>query len=85
MEYLLFSDEANFHLCGHVNSQNVRRYASKTSGRPEHFIAEKFVSKKLMVFAGIRSDGTFGVKFYQDESMDGQKYHSLLQYTVLPE
>ena len=57
----LFSDEANFQLCGHVNSHNVRRYAPlKTSdpvngGRPGHFTVEKpTFSPKIMVFCGVR-------------------------------
>ena len=89
----LFSDEANFELHGMVNSQNVRRYAPLKSsdpqngGRPEHFVVEKpTYSPKLLVFCGIRKDGTFGLKFWRDmERMTGEKYHSLLQYHVLPE
>ena len=78
-------------LSGHVNSQNVRRYAPLKSsdpagGRPEHFVVEKpTFSPKLTVFCGIRRDGTFGLTFYHDKTMDGRKYHQLLQYRVLPE
>ena len=32
-----------------------------------------------------RRDGTFGLKFYKNETMNGARYHSLLQYHVLPE
>ena len=89
----LFSDEANFELHGLVNSQNVRRYAPLKSsdpehgGRPDHFLVEKpTFDQKLLVFCGIRKDGTFGLKFWRDmERMTGEKYHSLLQYHVLPE
>ena len=89
----LFSDEANFELHGMVNSQNVRRYAPLKSldpqngWRPEHFMVEKpTYSPKLHVFCGIWKDGTFGLKFWRDmERMTGEKYHSLLQYHVLPE
>ena len=38
-----------------------------------------------MVFCGLNRDGPFGLKFYRDETMTGKVYHSLLQYTVLPE
>ena len=89
---LLFSDEAMFQLSGQVNSQNIRRYAElKTSdpvngGRPEHFVHENpTFSKKLMVFLGVHRDGTWGLKFYHDETMDGDKYHALLAYTALPQ
>ena len=92
LQEFLFSDEANFLLSGHVNSQNVRRYAPLKStdpingGRPEHFAVDKpTFSAKLMVFCGIRRNGTFGLKLYQNKTMDGRAYHSLLQYHVLPQ
>ena len=57
----LFSDEAVFQLSGHVNSQNVRRYAPlKQSdpihgGRPDHFTNDRpTFSPKTMVFCGVR-------------------------------
>ena len=83
----LTSDEAGFELHGRVNSQNVRRYSEKGQGTPEHFVEEKpTYSPKLMVFCGLRKDGTFGLKFWRSpETIDGQRYHSLLQYHVLPE
>lgn len=88
----LFSDEAYFELDGSVNSKNVVRYAPLKSsdpngGRPEHFVVEKpTFSSKLMVFCGIRRDGTFGFKVYKNgESMDTNRYHSLLTHHVMPE
>ena len=39
----------------------------------------------VMVFCGLRQDGTFGLKFYRNQTLTGVTYHSLLQYTVLPE
>lgn len=64
-----FSDEANFDLSGHVNSQNVRMYApnkfyNPQGGRPKQFKSEKKVTKKIMVFAGIKMDGTFGFHIF---------------------
>ena len=56
----LFSDEANFQLCGNVNSQNVRRYAPLkksdpvNGGRPDHFFVEKRNFPKVMVFCGVK-------------------------------
>ena len=41
-------------------------------------------SRQLKVFWGIKEDGTFGLKIYQDGTTDGAKYHSLLKETVLP-
>ena len=93
LEGFCWSDESNFQLCGNVNTQNVRRYAPLknsdpvTGGRPDHFAEDHPVkSPHLMVFAGITGKGqTFGLKIYRGETMTGPAYHSLLQYTVLPE
>ena len=89
---IVTSDEASFHLSTHVNSQNVRRYAPLKSddpvngGRPDHFAVEvPTFSPKLMVFCGIKRDGTFGLKFFRNENMTGASYHRLLQFDVLPE
>ena len=50
---ILFSDEANFELCGKVKSQNVRRYALlkrkdvQHGGRPDSFLTRHSVSPKV--------------------------------------
>ena len=92
MLQLLVSDETNFLLNGLVNSQNIRRYAKLKSsnpeegGRPDHFVEETpTFQKKIMVYAGMRRDGTFGLTIFRNESMTGPRYHRLLQNTVLPE
>ena len=55
-------------------------------GRPDHFVVEKTTfSLKLMVFCGIRHDGTFCLRFFRNQAMDGRSYHSLLRYHALPE
>lgn len=85
MRNMLFSDKAYFDLNGHVNSQNVRMYSAKRRGRPENLAHERFVSQKLHVFCGIRMSGLFGLRFFRNETMNAARYHSLLQYHVLPE
>ena len=89
---VVVSDEAYFSLGGRVNTQNTRRYAEKKTsnreegGRPEHLTENHpTFSQKLMVYAGMKRDGTFGLTFYRNESMNGTKYKRLLQYKVLPE
>ena len=56
-------------------------------GRPDHFAQDHPVySPKMMVFAGISGKGeVFGLKIYQNQTMTGPVYHSLLQHRVLPE
>lgn len=85
LKNFLFSDEANFDLNGHVNSQTVRMYAPARGGHPENLVHERSVSKKLMVYCGIKTTGTFGLTFFQNETMDSKKYKRLLSHRVLPE
>lgn len=79
-------------LSGHGNSQNVRRYAPLRSsdlvngGRADHLTVDKStLEEKLMEFCGVRRNGTFGLKFYQNKTMDAKAYHSLLQNHALPD
>ena len=87
-----FSDEATFTMDGMVNSQNVRRYAKKKTkgvdqgGRPANFKHQtsKYPAK-VMVFLGVHGSGqTWGLKLYQNETIDGAAYYSLLRYTAIP-
>ena len=34
---------------------------------------------------GLKVNGTFGIKVYRNQTMNGALYHSLLQFTALPE
>ena len=89
---IVTSDEASFLLNGHVNFQNVRCYAPLKSsdpingGRPDHFAVDHpTFSQKLMVFCGMKRDGTFCLKFFRNENLTGATYHRLLQYHALPQ
>ena len=89
-----FSDEAQFDLDGTVNSQNVRRYvprkgtlpAGQRQGRPAHFRQQKTnFPQKVMVFLGVKGDGSlFGYTKIQG-SLNSPGYHALLQHRALPD
>ena len=36
--------------------------------------------RKIMVFCGMKRDGTFGLKVFRDGTLNGPGYHRLLQY-----
>ena len=89
-----FSDEATFCLDGTVNSQNVRRYAPRkgsvaagmAQGRPGHFRHQNSTfSPKVMVFLGLRGNGTFFGYTLLAGNMNGAAYHNLLQRRALPD
>ena len=92
LDNILYSDEASFYLNGSINKQNNRRYAPLKKhdpvqgGRPANFVHEKpTYDPHIMVFCGLKRDGVFGLKIYHQGTMTGDRYHSLLQYTVLPD
>ncbi|CAF4943955.1 unnamed protein product [Pieris macdunnoughi] len=62
---VMFSDEANFHLNGHVNKQNCR-FWSATYPRRMH---ERLLhSPMLVMWAGITSTGIVGPYLFEDET-----------------
>ena len=82
----LVSDEANFHVSGHVNSRNVVRYPLDRNGRPEqHVVEETAHSPKLMVFAGPWDGNVFGYSVFRNRNMNGVMYNLLLTQRVLLE
>lgn len=62
---IMFSDEANFHLNGHVNKQNCR-FWSETN--PKRLHQRPLHSPKLVVWAAITSTGVIGPYFFEDVS-----------------
>ena len=88
-----FSDDATFTMDGMVNSQNVRRYAKRKTrgveqgGRPANFRhTHTKYPKKYMVFLGVHGSGrTWGLKFYENETIDGAEYYRLLRYNAIPQ
>ena len=56
-------------------------------GRPEQFrhTTNKF-PKKVMVFLGVHGSGTtWGLKIYENETIDGAEYYNLLRHKAIPQ
>ncbi|GBP92337.1 hypothetical protein EVAR_63360_1 [Eumeta japonica] len=60
---ILFSDEANFHLNGHVNKQNCRYWAVENPRRKH----ERPYSPKVVVWAAMSAKGIIGPYFHEDQ------------------
>lgn len=60
---ILFSDEAHFHLNGHVNKQNCRYWSSEN---PKTKHQKPLHSPKVTVWAAISSKGIIGPYFFED-------------------
>jgi len=65
LNHVLMMDEANFHLCGNVNSQNCRYWT--TVNRCD--IHQKLLhSEKVIVWCGVASFGVTGPYLFEDEA-----------------
>ena len=60
---ILFSDEAHFHLSGHVNKQNMRFWASQ---QPYKHTQRPLTQEKVMVWCALGKGGIFGQYFFED-------------------
>ncbi|XP_076047220.1 uncharacterized protein LOC143028735 [Oratosquilla oratoria] len=61
---LLFSDEAHFHLSGHVNKQNSRFWASE---QPHEHVEKPLSVEKTTVWCALGKNGIFGPYFFEDD------------------
>jgi hypothetical protein len=63
--HVLMTDEANFHVCGNVNSQNYRYWATEN---PRDIHQQPLYSEKVVVWCGASSFGVIGPYFFEDEA-----------------
>jgi hypothetical protein len=59
------TDEANFHLCGNVSSQNSRYW---TTENPRNIHQKPLHSEKFIVWCGVAPFGLIGPYFFEDEA-----------------
>ena len=86
LDCLLFSDEAHFHLSGHVNRQNFWFWAIEQS----HEHSEKPVSvEKMTVWWVLGKNGILGPYFFEDDdghrvTMNADRYIEMLRRRFIP-
>lgn len=83
---IIFSDEAHFHLNGHVNRQNCR-YWSTTNPKRKH--QRPLHSPKVTVWAAMSSRGIIGPYFFEDArgrvlTVNSERYVKMLDDFLLP-
>ena len=87
LNHVLMMDEANFHLCGNVNSQNCRYWATENH-RDIH--QKPLHSVKVTVCCGAASFGVIGPHFFEDEAgrsvtVNSARYTEMLYTFLEPE
>ena len=76
LQRMIFSDEAIFHVNGHVNGWNCRFY---TQENPDFIADESLNSPKVVVWSGVSWKRIFGPFFFKDDhgvatTVDGERY-----------
>lgn len=84
---ILFSDEAHFHLNGHVNKQNCR-YWSATNPKQKH--QKPLHSPKVTVWAAMSARGIIGPYFFEDGrgrtlTVNSERYVEMLDEFFVPQ
>ncbi|KAJ4437439.1 hypothetical protein ANN_17583 [Periplaneta americana] len=87
LNQLLMTDEANFHVCGYVNTHNCRFWASDN---PQEMHERPLHSEKVVVWCGVASFGIIGPYFFEDGegravTVTSQRYINMLQTFLAPE
>jgi hypothetical protein len=65
LNHILMTDEANFHICGNVSSQNCRYWATKI---PRDIHQKPLLSEKVIVWCSVASFGVIGPYFFEEEA-----------------
>jgi hypothetical protein len=83
----LMTDEANFHFCGNVSSQNCRYWATEN---PRDIHQKPLHSEKVSVWRGVASFGVIGPYFFEDESgraitVNSARYTEMLRTFLEPD
>ncbi|KAI6658664.1 hypothetical protein LOD99_11009 [Oopsacas minuta] len=81
-----WSDEANFHLSGHVNKQNMRFWALE---KPESIAQRPLSTEKLGAWCAVAHDRIIGPYFFEDEdgktcTVNRWRYLAMLNGFYLP-
>jgi hypothetical protein len=78
LDQVFFTDEAWFHLSGHVNSQNHRKWRNKN---PNNYTETAFNPQKICMWCAISERRIIGPLFFET-TINGQAYHELIQQFI---
>ena len=80
-DQVLWTDEAIFHLNGHVNRRNAITWAMTN---PHISMDKPYQKKGIMVWAGLFKDQLIGPYFFTKGTVTGEKYLYMLKEVVWP-
>jgi hypothetical protein len=72
----MFSDEATFHVSGHVHRHNIRIWANE---RPHDFVEHEHDSPKVNVWCALTRDRVIGPYFFAEHAVTSHSYLNMLE------
>lgn len=82
MQNVLFSDEATFHTCGHVNRHNCRIWADEQPSVLQEWQRD---TAKVNVWLGITRSTVYGPFFFAEQTVTGTTYLDMLEQFLEPQ
>ena len=82
LDELTFSDEATFHLSGKVNRHNCRIWGTE---KPHEIWQHERASPKINVWCALRRSRIIGPFFFQETTINGDIYLTMLKTFLIPE
>ncbi|XP_047120648.1 uncharacterized protein LOC124803678 [Schistocerca piceifrons] len=82
MQNVLFSDEATFHTCGHVNRHNCRIWTDEQPSVLQEWQQDK---AKVNVWLGITRSTVYGPFFFTEQTVTGTTYLDMLKQFLEPQ
>ena len=86
IENIIFSDEAHFHLTGHVNNHNSRIWSAEN---PREIQERPLHSLHVTVWCGISASRVYGPYFFENDNatvtVTGERYRLMIREFLIPE
>ncbi|KAJ9592346.1 hypothetical protein L9F63_001115 [Diploptera punctata] len=82
MDHMLFSDEAIFHTCGHVNRHNSRIWADEQPHATQEWERN---TPKINVWLGLTKNKVYGPFMFMENTITGTTYLDMLQQFLQPQ
>ena len=82
MQHVMFSDEATFHTCGHVNRHNCRIWANEQPNSLQEWQRD---TPKVNVWLGITKSKVYGPFFFAESTITGNVYLDMLEQFLEPQ
>ncbi|XP_021931474.1 uncharacterized protein LOC110835506 [Zootermopsis nevadensis] len=81
-DWLIFSDEVTFHLCGKVNKHNVQGWGMEN---PHCYVEHQRDSPKVNVFCAVSKMKVYSLFFFAEQTVTGLTYLDMVTEWLLPQ